>query len=213
MDYLEKIASYIFEGNHLDIGNLIDTALKDEIPVKEIVEKGMVAGIEHLGRKWDEGTVYLPEVFRSVRAAKAGFETLQPALAKSDMVAKGKVVIGTIEGDMHDIGKNLVKLVLEADGFHVVDLGVDVTPAKFRQTVAEEKADIVAISALLTTTVPGISQVIETLKESGLRSGVKVIVGGAPLNEKSAREIGADAYGKDCFQAIDIANDLVKGSR
>ena len=209
MDYLEKIASYIFEGNHLDIGNLIDTALKDEIPVKEIVEKGMVAGIEHLGRKWDEGTVYLPEVFRSVRAAKAGFEALQPALAKSDMVAKGKVVIGTIEGDMHDIGKNMVAIMLRGVGFEVYDIGINVTAEEFVHRVKSVTPDILALSALLTTTMPEMKRVIDAVSASGLRNSVKVLVGGAPVNEKYAGDIGADGYAKDAGEAVETAKKLL----
>ena len=211
MDYLEQIASHVEAGQHSDVDNIIDKALKEGIAVKDIVDKGIVAGIERLGEKWKEGKAYLPEVLIAVRAAQAGFKALEPALAKGPPEVKGKIVLGTIEGDMHDIGKNLVKLVLEADGFKVIDLGVDVVPARFQQAVTEEKADIVGISALLTTTMTAIPQVIEALKESGLRSSVKVMVGGAPIDEGFARRVGADAYGKDCFQAAELARAFVQG--
>nr|HID58411.1 cobalamin-binding protein [Desulfobacterales bacterium] len=213
MDYLEKIASHVEEGRNSDIGNCVDLALREGIPVRDVVEKGIVAGIERLGEKWKEGKAYLPEVLIAVRAAQAGFKFLEPALAKSTPVTKAKVIIGTIEGDMHSIGKDLVKLVLQASGFTVIDLGVDVTPGRFQQVVADEKPDILGISALLTTTMTSIPRVVEALTESGLRPGVKVILGGAPLDEEFARKAGADAYAKDCFQAAELATTFVQLSR
>lgn len=213
MNYLEQLASQVEAGQHSQVGSTIDAALKGGTPIKDIVDKGIVMGIERLGEKWKRGQAYLPEVLIAARAAHAAFQALGPALASSASLTKGKVVLGTIEGDMHDIGKDLVRLVLQADGFQVVDLGVDVPAARFLEAVTEEKPDIVGISALLTTTMTSIPDVIQALTEKGLRSRVKVMVGGAPLDGEFARQAGADAYGKDCFQAAELARAFMKSVR
>lgn len=205
MDYLESIVTAIDEGEAEQVAELTQKALDEGIPAKELMERGLVRGMEKVGEKFKEGVAYLPEILIAARAANRGLEVLKPAIAKSGLKPRGKVVIGTIEGDLHDIGKNMVKFVLQGNGFEVIDLGVDVSAAQFRQAVVEEKPDMVAISALLTTTMVNIPSVLEALGKTGLRGGVKIMVGGASLTEEYAQEVGVDAYGEDCFQAVEIA--------
>lgn len=209
MSYLEEIAASVDEGKAGRVSELIQRALDEGIPAREVMEKGLVAGMERVGEKFKDGKAYLPEILIAARAAQAGLEVLKPAIASGGVKPRGTVVIGTIEGDLHDIGKNLVKLVLQGEGFEVIDLGVDVSPAKFQQAVVEEKAGILAISALLTTTMVNIPAVLQTLEKAELRERVKVMIGGAPITEEYAREVGADAYGRDCFQAVEIARKFV----
>lgn len=209
MNLLEEISVSIEQGNDRRVYELVQKALDEGVSVKEIMEKGIVTGMELVGRSFKDGQAYLPEILIACRAAQAGLAILRPVIVKSGEKPKGKVVIGTVEGDLHDIGKNLVKLVLEGEGFEVIDLGVDVSPVTFQEKVKEEKADVLGISALLTTTMVNIPQVIEGLKKSDLREGVKVIIGGAPLTDEYAREMGADAYGKDCFQAVDLVKRFI----
>ena len=208
MTYLEKIAAAIEKGN-LGVSALIQDALEEGIPVKELLEHGLVVGMDAVGKKFKNGQAYLPEILIAARAAQAALNVLRPEIAQSGLPAKGIIVLGTIEGDLHDIGKNLVRMVLEGEGFEVIDLGVDVSPAQFLQAAKENNANIVAISALLTTTMPNIPAVLEVLKENDLRPKVKVMIGGAPLTEDFAREIDADGFGMDCYQAVDVAKVLM----
>lgn len=209
MDHLPQIAAAIEEGRAEKVSALVRQALDNSVSAKDIMEKGLVAGMERMGTRFKQGQAYLPEILIAARAAQAGLSVLRPAIIKAGVKPKGRVVIGTIEGDMHDIGKNLVRLVLEGEGFEVIDLGVDVSPAKFQQAAAENKADIVAISALLTTTMTVIPSVLQSLEKSALRKRVKVMIGGAPITERYAREIGADGYGRDCFEAVATAKRLL----
>jgi corrinoid protein of di/trimethylamine methyltransferase len=173
--------------------------------VLEVIDKGFVSGIREVGRLWEEGELFLPELVIGADAMKKAMDILQPALEAGDgQDTLGHVVIGTIEGDIHDIGKTLVATMLAANGFEVTDLGADVPVAKFVETAEEKKADWIAISALLTTTMPGQKKVIEMLSEKSI-SGVKVMVGGAPCNEEWASEIGADGYAGDAVAAVALA--------
>lgn len=208
MTCLEKIAAAIENGDR-GVSTLIRNALEDGIPAKKLLEQGLVVGMDEVGKKFNEGQAYLPEILIAARAAQSALNVLRPAIAQSGVPAKGKIVFGTIEGDLHDIGKNLVRMVFEGEGFEVTDLGVDVSPAKFQEAAMNTDADIVAISALLTTTMPNILAVIETLKRSNLRPKLKVMIGGAPITEGFAREVGADGFGKDCYQAVDVAKRLM----
>lgn len=209
MDYLPEMAAAVEEGKAEKVSALVRQALDKGVSAKEVMEKGLVAGMERMGKRFKEGQAYLPEILIAARAAQAGLSILRPAIVKGGVKPKGKVVIGTIEGDMHDIGKNLVRLVLEGEGFQVIDLGVDVSPARFQQAAAEHGANIVAISALLTTTMTTIPAVLKGLEKSKLKGKVKVIIGGAAITERYAREIGADGYGRDCFEAVEVAKKIV----
>ena len=182
----------------------------------DILDKGLVPGVQALGQLFKDGQVYLPEILISTRAMNKGLEKLQPHLAGVDIHKKGTVVLGTVEGDLHDIGKNLVGMMLGSNGFNVVDAGVDVSADSFASAAKESNADIVAMSGLLTTTITYFPTVIEALGKAGLRDKVKVMIGGAPVNRAYADKIGAEGFAEDCVSAVDEAARLMalkEGSR
>ena len=209
-DILSSIELSVQNGDDKQVVALVGKALDDGMSALDILEKGMIPGIRALGRCFKEGTAYLPEVLIGCRAMNRGVEVLKPHLASVDVPNKGTVVIGTVEGDMHDIGKNLVKLMLESNGFQVEDLGTDVLPDVFTSAARDINADIVAISALLTMTMVEMPKVIETLEKAGLRDRVKVMVGGAPITREFAGEIGAEGFAEDCASAVDEAIRLME---
>ena len=207
-DILKSIAENVQSGDDKQVVALVNQALKAKMPALDILEKGLVPGIQALGRCFKEGTAYLPEVLIATRAMNRGVETLKPQLANVKIVSKGNVLIGTVEGDMHDIGKNLVKLMLESNGFTVEDLGADVTADAFVAAAKASKPDVVAMSALLTMTMTAMPKVIDGLKKSGLK--VKVMIGGAPITREFATQIGAEGFAEDCVTAVDEATRLLK---
>ena len=207
---MSSIELSVQNGDDKQVVALVGKALDDGMSALDILEKGMIPGIRALGRCFKEGTAYLPEVLIGCRAMNRGVEVLKPHLASVDVPNKGTVVIGTVEGDMHDIGKNLVKLMLESNGFQVEDLGTDVLPDVFTSAARDINADIVAISALLTMTMVEMPKVIETLEKAGLRDRVKVMVGGAPITREFAGEIGAEGFAEDCASAVDEAIRLME---
>jgi 5-methyltetrahydrofolate--homocysteine methyltransferase len=207
-DILEKIASELYDGEDETVAELVQKALDQGLVPGEILSGGLIAGMDEVGRDFKAGDLFVPEVLIAARAMHAGMNVLRPLLAEGDSPGVGKYVIGTAEGDLHDIGKNLVKMMLEGAGFETVDLGVDVKPAAFVDAVREHKPNIVGISALLTTTMINMKTTIEALQEAGLRDSVKVMIGGAPVTTAFAEEIGADAYAPDAATAVDIARDL-----
>ena len=209
-ELLRTIAQGVQDGDDKKVVELVGKALASGIPAPDILEKGMVPGIQALGQLFKDGQAYLPEILISCRAMNRGVELLKPQLAKADIPTKGKVVIGTVEGDMHDIGKNLVKLMLESNGFQVEDLGADVTPDVFVSAVQDTGADIVAMSALLTMTMVEMPGVVKALKEAGLKSKVKILIGGAPITREFADQIGAEGFAEDCASAVDEAARLMK---
>lgn len=170
---------------------------------------GMISAMQEVGRLFEAGEYYVPEMLVAARAMQSGLSILKPSLADKDVHPAGKVVIGTVNGDYHDIGKNLVKMMLEGAGFEVIDLGVDVDPAIFTSAVIKDQVDILAMSALITTTMQNMRLVIEALKKSGYRQQVKVLVGGAPLTEAFAQQIGADGYAPDASRAVSMAKLLL----
>jgi corrinoid protein of di/trimethylamine methyltransferase len=196
-------------GDHPQAVRLVKEALSRGVPAGEILEQGLVAGVRALGDLFREGQVFLPEVLISTRAMNLGLAELKPYLRDADVSHKGTVVLGTVEGDLHDIGKNLVKMMLEGNGYHVVDLGVDVGTQAFLQAAKNHAAEIVAMSGLLTTTMPYFSTVAETLREAGLRDKVKIMVGGAPITRAFADEIDAEGFAPDCVTAVDEADRLM----
>jgi 5-methyltetrahydrofolate--homocysteine methyltransferase len=174
-----------------------------------ILKEGLISAMDRIGVKFKNGEVYIPEVLIAARAMHAGMAILKPILSKSTGTMAGKVLIGTVKGDLHDIGKNLVVMMLEGGGFDVVDLGIDVPADKFVEAIKAHQPHVVGLSALLTTTMREMKTTIEVIEKSGLRNQVKMIVGGAPLTEKFAREIGADGYAPDAASAVDVVKSLL----
>ena len=209
-DYLATIAEGVQNGNQELVTQTVDEALGTGLAPEEILSKGLVPGIQALGKLFKDGQAYLPEILISARAMRSGTEKLKPHLATKDIPKKGTVVVGTVEGDMHDIGKNLVKMMLESNGYEVHDLGADVTADSFAKATREVNADIVAASALLTTTMTMIPDVVAALTEAGLKNKVKVMIGGAPITRQFADEIGVEGYADDCASAVDEADRLMK---
>ncbi len=189
----------------------VESLVKEEIAaggdVSKILNEGLIAAMDEVGRLFAEGEFFVPEMLQAAHAMKAGLDVLKPHLAKGDSGNKGTIVIGTVKGDLHDIGKNLVAMMLEGAGFQVIDLGVDVDADKFLAAAAEKQADIICMSALLTTTMPGMEALIKTVREQGL--SYKTMVGGAPVTPAYARKIGADGYGEDAPGAVETARGLL----
>jgi 5-methyltetrahydrofolate--homocysteine methyltransferase len=209
-DHLMTMAEAVKNGDEKLTVQTVDEALNAGIAPDDILGKGLVPGIQALGQLFKDGEAYLPEILISARAMRSGTEKLRPLLAGTDIQAKGIVVIGTVEGDMHDIGKNLVKMMLESNGYDVHDLGVDVSADAFAAEARSVNADIVATSALLTTTMTIIPDISKALTEAGVRSKVKMIIGGAPITRQFADEIGVEGYADDCASAVDEADRLMK---
>ena len=177
--------------------------------VQAIIDEGLIAAMDEVGDNFSKGTIFVPQMLRSAKTMQECMKLLEPLLKEGDTSSKGKVIIGTVKGDLHDIGKNLVAMMMEGAGFTVTDLGVDVSPEKFVQKAQEVEPDIVAISALLSTTIPAMPQTIEALQKAGIRDKVKVIIGGAPVTAKYAQEIKADSYGADAGSAVTEAKKLL----
>ena len=209
-DYLETISRAVESGDDKQVTRVVGEALTNKVPAIDILEKGLIPGIQVLGKLFKEGRAYLPEILISTRAMNRGVEELRPYLAGTDIYNKGTVVLGTVEGDLHDIGKNLVKLMLESNGFKVADVGIDVSTESFVRAAREHDADIIGMSALLTMTMTYIPKVTEALEQAGLRSKVKIMIGGAPITREFADSIGAEGFAEDCASAVDEARRLMK---
>ena len=201
----EKIMQAVRDGHQHEVVRLIHDAIAAGAPAQAILSRGLIPGMQELGARFKDGQAFLPEILISARAMNMGLTELQPHLAGNEGPDMGTVVLGTVEGDLHDIGKNLVGMLLSGNGFTVVDLGVDVSAAAFAAAAREHEADVVALSALLTTTTPQFRKVVEALDEAGLRTSVAVMVGGAPVTRGLADEIGAEGFADDCVSAVDEA--------
>lgn len=208
---LEKIFEGILDGNANQTVAGVQQALDEGLDPAKILNEGMIAAMSEVGRLFEEGEYFVPEMLIAARAMQKGLELLKPFLAEADVKSPGKVAIGTVKGDLHDIGKNLVAMMLEGAAFEVIDLGTDVTPERFIQAVKENGAQIIAMSALLTTTMPNMKNTIEALKEAGLRDKVKVMIGGAPVTQSYADQIGADGFAEDASRAVAKAKSLLAG--
>jgi len=208
MDILQQIAANLYQGEDQEVAALVQQALERGMAAAEILQGGLIAGMDRVGADFKCGELFVPEVLIAAQAMHAGMNILRPLLIESDVPSAGKYVIGTVKGDLHDIGKNLVKMMLEGAGFETIDLGTDVSPAAFVAAVREHRPKLVGMSALLTTTMGQMKNTIEALREAGLRDAVRVMVGGAPLTAAFAREIGADAYAPDAATAVDVAREL-----
>ena len=210
MNTLQLLIEAVIKGDEDRVKVIALEGITKGVKATDIMSKGLIAAMDKVGEKMEAEDMFIPEVLMSARAMSAGVEVLQPHLTENDVQSLGVVVIGSAQGDLHDIGKNLVKLLMEGAGFSVIDLGTDVKPEKFLAAVRENNADIVGISALLTTTMLMMKKVIEALESEGLRDQVKVIVGGAPVTKEFAEEIGADCYGADAGSAVRIAKSLLE---
>jgi 5-methyltetrahydrofolate--homocysteine methyltransferase len=210
---MERIIQDIYEGilngDNITVPQKVESALHAGIPPSVILNDGMITAMAEVGRLFEEGEYYIPEMLISARSMQAGMALLKPYLTTSGVKSSGRVAIGTVRGDMHDIGKNLVTMMLQGAGFEIKDLGTDVDPNRFIEVIREDKVDIVALSALLTTTMPAMKTIIEALKSAGVRENVKVMIGGAPVTEDYCDQIGADGYGADAGQAVRIAKLLI----
>jgi 5-methyltetrahydrofolate--homocysteine methyltransferase len=205
---LKGLAEAIIGGQRDKAKELTQKAIAEKVALKEIIEKGLIAGMNVVGVKFKANEFYVPEVLIAARAMHAAMDLLKPLIAESGIEPTGRAAIGTVKGDLHDIGKNLVLMMLEGAGFAVVDLGVDVKPEKFVEAV-KDGSKVVCLSALLTTTMPGMKEVIEAMKQAGLRDKAKIMIGGAPVTQAYADEIGADGYSPDAASAVDKAKELI----
>ncbi|MBQ9408699.1 MAG: corrinoid protein [Clostridia bacterium] len=205
---MNAISTAVKDGRRKIVEQLVKDALAEGVGADVILNEGLVKGMTELGELFKNGEVYVPEVLVAARAMKAGTTLLKPLLMEANVQSLGTVAIGTVEGDLHDIGKNLVAMMLEGTGFTVVDLGENVSPASFVEA-AKNGADIVAMSALLTTTMPMMATTIQALKDAGLRDKVKVMIGGAPITQEYADQIGADGYSTDAASAAELAKRLI----
>lgn len=208
-EHIERIFNGILTGKRPDVLEGIDAALQANVPVQQIINEGMIAAMAEVGNRFENGQFFVPEMLIAARAMQAGMDALKPHISEGDIKAAGTVVIGTVAGDLHDIGKNLVSVMLEGAGFTIVDLGTDVSHTRFVDAVREHQPDILAMSALLTTTMTNLKAVIDLLNESGSRQHVKVLVGGAPVTQAYAVQIGADGYAPDASRAVAAAKELV----
>jgi 5-methyltetrahydrofolate--homocysteine methyltransferase len=200
VDILKEIYDAVMEGRVDDASSRVRQALTAKVEANDILNKGLIAAMDVVGERFGEGELFIPQVLWSAKAMQAGMDLLKPLFSSTDRTEKGTVVIGTARGDIHDIGKNLVAIMLEGSGFKVADLGVDVTPERFLERATEVKADVIAMSALLTTTMQSMGEVVSLIKAKNLP--FKVIVGGAPVDQAFCQEIGADAYGTDAADGL-----------
>jgi 5-methyltetrahydrofolate--homocysteine methyltransferase len=208
-DMLGKIAKSLYSGDDRSVARLVQEALDAGQASASILQEGLIAGMDEVGKDFKAGELFVPEVLVAARAMHAGMNVLRPWLVHSNVPTRGTFVIGTVKGDLHDIGKNLVRMMLEGAGFEMVDLGADIAPQTFVKAVSEHRPALLGMSALLTTTMVQMKATIEALQEAGLRDTVKILVGGAPVTAAYARQIGADAYAPDAASAVDVTRGLV----
>ena len=208
MDLIKDKYQLVLEGKRDELVNRVQAALDGGIPAGDILQNGLIAAMGEVGKLFEEGEYFVPETLIAARAMKAGLVILQPLLVDSGVESAGKVAIGTVNGDLHDIGKNLVGMMLEGAGFEIVDLGTDVEVEQFVAAV-KNGADVIGLSALLTTTMPSMEGTIKAIEAEGLREKVKVIIGGAPVTSAYAEKIGADGYAPDASQAVSLAKSLI----
>ncbi|TET34312.1 MAG: cobalamin-binding protein [Anaerolineales bacterium] len=206
---INELFNAILEGKAELAKEIIEEALINKLSPSQILNQGMIASMAEVGDRFERGEYYVPEMLIAARAMQQALSILKPHLKQSDLAAVGRVVIGTVKGDLHDIGKNLVGMLLEGAGFEIRDLGTDVSAEQFVEAVRGDEADILAMSALLTTTMPNMKSVVEALHNAGLRDRVKVIIGGAPVTESYSQEIGADGYAPDASRAVKLVKTLL----
>jgi 5-methyltetrahydrofolate--homocysteine methyltransferase len=206
---LEAVYEAVLEGNAPDTTVQVEAALAAGIAPGDILNKGCIAAMGEVGRLFEQGEMFVPEMLIAARAMQSGMNVLKPYLTEGEVVSAGKIVVGTVAGDLHDIGKNLVGMMMEGAGFEVVDLGTDVKPEAFVEAVRQHKPDLIGMSALLTTTMPSMIATVEGLTEAGLRDQVKVLIGGAPVTQAFAEKVGADGYAPDASSATRKAKEVL----
>ncbi len=209
MELLKEIAEKVEAGRQNDVKSLVESCIEQGVAVSDILNDGLVAGMNSIGIKFRENEVFVPEVLVAARAMKAGLEIIKPILLREKVQSKGTIVMGTVLGDLHDIGKNIVCYMLQGAGYDVVDIGIDATGEKFIEAAKESGAQIIGLSSLLTTTMVYMKDVVEALRASGLGDSVKVMVGGAPVTQAFANEIGAHGYASDAASAVDVVKRLL----
>jgi 5-methyltetrahydrofolate--homocysteine methyltransferase len=205
----EKFHTLISQGKTEEVKRLTQESLERGEPVENILKNGLIQAMERIGVRFKSGEIYIPEVLIAARAMHAGLAVLKPILSQSSGSMTGKVIVGTVKGDLHDIGKNLVIMMLEGGGFEVIDLGIDVSADKFIEAIRQHQPQAVGMSALLTTTIKEMKSTIQEIEKAGLRKKVKIIIGGAPVTERFAKDIGADGYARDAASAVDMVKSLV----
>jgi len=208
-ELLAKMAESLIAGKVDEVTDLTKQALNANVSSKDILEKGLLAGMEVVGKRFKANDMFIPEVLRCAKCMHGAMEILRPLLAETGVETAGTFVIGTVKGDLHDIGKNLVGMMFEGAGFQVVDLGIDLEPAAFVEAIKEHKASLFGMSALLTTTMPKMAETINAINEAGIRDQVKIMIGGAPVTAEFAKEIGADAYASNAASAVDKGKELL----
>lgn len=208
-EHLEIIKNAVVNGKHLEIEDLVKKALDEDVDMNLIINDALIAAMDIVGQKFSRGDIFVPEMMVSAVSMKKGLDIIKPRLGAAKAEFKGTILMGTVKGDLHDIGKNLVIMILEGAGFNVIDLGVDLSVEKVIEQVKTVKPEILGLSALLTTTMPEMQKVIEALEQNGLRDSVKVMVGGAPIDAAFAERIGSDGYGKDAAEAVQLARSFV----
>jgi 5-methyltetrahydrofolate--homocysteine methyltransferase len=211
-EILEQISTAVIEGDLNEIEDLTEDALDDGIGAEDILNKGLMPGMDYVGVEFRAGNMFVPEVLRSAKTMQTSMDILKPLLAESGAKMVGKVLLGTVKGDLHDIGKNLVGMMCEGAGFEVKDIGKDVAPEAFVEAIKDFEPDVVGMSALLTTTMRSMEGTIKVLEEAGLRSRVKIMIGGAPVTQAFADQIGADGYASNAASAADMAKKFVSAS-
>jgi 5-methyltetrahydrofolate--homocysteine methyltransferase len=207
--FLSELSTAIIEGNLDEIVDLTEDALGEDLTARDILDKGLMPGMDHVGVEFKAGNMFVPEVLRSARTMRASMDVIRPLLAETGASLTGKVLIGTVKGDLHDIGKNLVGMMCEGAGFEVEDIGNNIEPEAFVEAVKEHDPDVLGMSALLTTTMRSMEHTINALKEADLRDKVKVIIGGAPVTQAFSDQIGADGYAKNAASAAELAKKFV----
>jgi 5-methyltetrahydrofolate--homocysteine methyltransferase len=208
-EILEQISTAVIEGDLGEISDLTEDALDEGLTADDILNKGLMPGMDHVGVEFRAGNMFVPEVLRSAKTMQTSMDILKPLLAESGVKMVGKVLLGTVKGDLHDIGKNLVGMMCEGAGFEVKDIGKDVAPEGFVEAVKEFEPDVVGMSALLTTTMRAMESTIKVLEEAGLRDKVKIMIGGAPVTQAFADQIGADGYASNAASAAELAKKFV----
>ena len=208
-DTLKQIAEDLYNGRRDEVAAGTQKALDEGISAADVLQKALILGMNDVGRDFKGGILYVPEVLIAARAMHASMDIINPLLAEADVPSAGKFMIGTVKGDLHDIGKNLVSMMMEGGGYEVIDIGTDIAPDKFVEHVKSGSPDLLGMSALLTTTMPAMKETIDALTAAGIRDSVKVMIGGAPVTQKYSDEIGADGYAADAASAVDIARELL----
>jgi 5-methyltetrahydrofolate--homocysteine methyltransferase len=211
-NHLDQIRDAVIRGGHKDIEDLVKAAIEDNVNLNELINDAMIAAMDVVGMRFAEGEIFIPEMLVSAITMKKGLNLIKPLLKDEDTKSKGTIIMCTVKGDIHDIGKNIVIMMLEGAGFKVVDLGTDLNVEDLVQRIEEIKPDILGLSALLTTTMPEMNNIIGTLESKRLRNSVKVLVGGAPVDSSFAEKIGADGYGKDAAEAVNLARRFVSAT-